>query len=38
VVYLVDTDGSYIGFFPPGTPAHRMVEVLRPRLASLTPP
>jgi cytochrome oxidase Cu insertion factor (SCO1/SenC/PrrC family) len=38
VVYLVDTDGSYIGFFPPGTPADRMVEVLRLRLAALTQP
>jgi protein SCO1 len=38
VVYLVDTDGKYIGFFPPGTPADRMVEVLRPRLAALTQP
>src|SRR5262245_33828084 len=36
VVYLVDIDGSYIGFFPPGTPADRMVEVLRPRLAAPT--
>jgi len=36
VVYLVDIDGSYIGFFPPGTPADRMVEVLRPRLGALT--
>jgi cytochrome oxidase Cu insertion factor (SCO1/SenC/PrrC family) len=35
VVYLIDTDGKYIGFFPPGTPADRMVEVLRPRLAVL---
>jgi protein SCO1/2 len=38
VVYLVDIDGSYIGFFPPDTPADRMVEVLRPRLAALTQP
>ena len=38
VVYLVDIDGSYIGFFPPGTPADRMVEVLRPRLGALTQP
>ena len=38
VVYLVDTDGRYIGFFPPGTPADRMAEVLRPRLAALTQP
>jgi protein SCO1/2 len=38
VVYLVDTAGRYIGFFPPGTPADRMAEVLRPRLAALTQP
>ena len=38
VVYLVDTDGRYVGFFPPGTPADRMVEVLRPRLAALPQP
>jgi protein SCO1 len=35
VVYLVDTDGTYIGFFPPGTPADRMAEVLLPRLTAL---
>ena len=35
VVYLVGTDGKYIGFFPPGTPADRMVAVLRPQLAAL---
>jgi cytochrome oxidase Cu insertion factor (SCO1/SenC/PrrC family) len=34
VVYLVGTDGRYIGFFPPGTPADRMVAVLRPQLAA----
>ncbi|MPZ36973.1 MAG: hypothetical protein GEU95_02735 [Rhizobiales bacterium] len=36
LVYLVDTDGQYIGFFPPGTPAERIVEVLRPKLAAPT--
>jgi protein SCO1/2 len=35
LVFLVGTDGQYIGFFPPGTPADRMVEVLRPQLAPL---
>ena len=35
VVYLVGTDGKYVGFFPPGTPADRMVEVLRRQLAAL---
>src|SRR5215510_15946925 len=34
VVYLVGADGRYIGFFPPGTPADRMVAVLRPQLAA----
>ena len=33
-VYLVDAAGSYLGYFPPGTPAERMVEVLRPYLVA----
>lgn len=32
-IYLMDRDGNYLGFFPPGTTAERMVEVIRPRLA-----
>jgi protein SCO1/2 len=32
-IYLMDRDGSYLGFFPPGTTADRMVEIIRPRLA-----
>ncbi len=32
-IYLMDRDGNYLGFFPPGTTADRMVEVIRPRLA-----
>lgn len=32
-VYLMDRDGSYLDFFPPGTSADRMAEVLRPFLA-----
>jgi cytochrome oxidase Cu insertion factor (SCO1/SenC/PrrC family) len=28
-VYLVGRDGKYLGFFPPGTPPDRMVEVIR---------
>lgn len=32
-VFLVGSDGKYIGFFPPGTPADRMVEIIRPHLA-----
>lgn len=31
-VYLMDRDGSYLGFFPPNTPAERMVTMIRPRL------
>jgi cytochrome oxidase Cu insertion factor (SCO1/SenC/PrrC family) len=38
VVYLVGTDGRYVGFFPPGTSADRMLEFLRPKLAALTQP
>jgi cytochrome oxidase Cu insertion factor (SCO1/SenC/PrrC family) len=32
-IYLMDRDGEYLGFFPPGTSADRMVEIIRPRLA-----
>ena len=32
-IYLIDRDGKYLGFFPPGTSAERMVEIIRPRLA-----
>lgn len=35
LVYLMGADGQYAGFFPPGTPAERMVAILRPRLAAL---
>jgi cytochrome oxidase Cu insertion factor (SCO1/SenC/PrrC family) len=31
-VYLVDPEGKYLGFFPPGTPAERMVEMIKPHL------
>jgi cytochrome oxidase Cu insertion factor (SCO1/SenC/PrrC family) len=31
-IYLMDRDGKYLGFFPPGTPADRMVQVIRPYL------
>jgi cytochrome oxidase Cu insertion factor (SCO1/SenC/PrrC family) len=31
-IYLVDPGGRYVGFFPPGTPADRMVEMIKPRL------
>ena len=33
--FLVDPGGKYLGFFPPGTSAERMVEVIRPQLAIL---
>ncbi|QOZ28671.1 SCO family protein [Bradyrhizobium sp. CCBAU 51753] len=33
-IYLMDRDGSYLGFFPPGTSADRMVEIIKPRLAA----
>ncbi|QIG97417.1 MULTISPECIES: SCO family protein [unclassified Bradyrhizobium] len=32
-IYLMDRDGNYLGFFPPGTSADRMVEIIRQRLA-----
>jgi cytochrome oxidase Cu insertion factor (SCO1/SenC/PrrC family) len=32
-IYLMDGDGNYLGFFPPGTSADRLVEIIRPRLA-----
>ena len=31
-IYLVDRSGRYIGFFPPGTTADRMIEMSRPYL------
>ncbi|WFU28812.1 SCO family protein [Bradyrhizobium sp. CB1717] len=33
-IYLMDRDGRYLGFFPPGTSAERMAEIIRPRLAA----
>lgn len=35
LVYLVDAAGKYVGYFPPGTSADRMVEVIRQQLAAL---
>lgn len=32
-IYLMGRSGEYLGFFPPGTPADRMVEVVRQHLA-----
>jgi cytochrome oxidase Cu insertion factor (SCO1/SenC/PrrC family) len=31
-IYLMDRDGKYLGFFPPGAPAEKMVETIRPHL------
>lgn len=31
-IYLIDRDGKYLGFFPPGTDAPRLVEMIRPHL------
>jgi cytochrome oxidase Cu insertion factor (SCO1/SenC/PrrC family) len=31
-IYLVDRNGKYLGFFPPGTRADRMVEIIRQHL------
>jgi cytochrome oxidase Cu insertion factor (SCO1/SenC/PrrC family) len=33
-IYLMDRDGRYLGYFPPGTSAERMAEVIRPYLAA----
>jgi protein SCO1/2 len=35
LIYLVNDRGQYVGYFPPGTPTDRMVEVLRPLLTGL---
>jgi cytochrome oxidase Cu insertion factor (SCO1/SenC/PrrC family) len=32
-IYLMGREGQYLGFIPPGTPADRMVAVVRPFLA-----
>ncbi|HEV7259178.1 MAG TPA: SCO family protein [Bosea sp. (in: a-proteobacteria)] len=31
-VYLLDTEGRYLGFFPPNTPAERMLTIIRSHL------
>lgn len=33
--FLADAGGKYLGFFPPGTSADRMVEIIRPHVAAL---
>lgn len=37
-IYLVDQAGKYIGFFPPGTSAERMVEVMKLHLPAAKKP
>jgi cytochrome oxidase Cu insertion factor (SCO1/SenC/PrrC family) len=32
-IYLIGRSGEYLGFFPPGTSAERLVEAIRPSLA-----
>jgi cytochrome oxidase Cu insertion factor (SCO1/SenC/PrrC family) len=32
-IYLMDRDGKYLGFFPPGTPQERMADAIRPLVA-----
>ena len=29
-IYVMDRDGRYLGFFPPGTPPDRMADTIRP--------
>ena len=33
-IYLMDRDGKYLGFFPPGTSADQIVGMIRPHLAN----
>lgn len=33
-VYLLDRSGAYLGFFPPGTSAERMLTIIRPHLGA----
>ena len=32
---VIDAGGKYLGFFPPGTSAELMIDVIRPQLALL---
>jgi cytochrome oxidase Cu insertion factor (SCO1/SenC/PrrC family) len=34
-IYLMGPDGKYLGFFPPGTGAERIAEMLRQQIASM---
>lgn len=33
-IYLMDREGKYLGFFPPGTPAARLRQVIQPYLGT----
>ena len=33
-IYLMDRGGKYLGFFPPGTSAEQMAQVIRPHLSA----
>ena len=33
-IYLMDRDGKYLGFFPPGTSAEQIVGMIRPHLTN----
>lgn len=33
-IYLIGSEGQYLGFIPPGTPADRMVNLIRPLIAT----
>jgi protein SCO1/2 len=35
-VLLIGQDGKYLGYLPPGTPADRMAEAIRPHVAALS--
>jgi cytochrome oxidase Cu insertion factor (SCO1/SenC/PrrC family) len=35
-IYLVDADGRYVGFLPPGTSPDRLVEVIRSHLLGVS--
>ena len=35
-IYLMDRDGKYLDFFPPGTDAEKMVGMIRPYLSGKT--
>jgi cytochrome oxidase Cu insertion factor (SCO1/SenC/PrrC family) len=35
-IFLIGKDGRYLGFLPPGTPAERIVEAIRPHIAVLS--